>query len=158
MNSSHYFISAVSDNEQPVFFDLYGFSLLKQSAHRYDSLTEAVSTARVLVESHRRETYILDANGDVVMVAPMPWRPVSDMPTMTDAAYGWPMSVDVLGLFADGSKKVVTCEQPDSDCAPVWKTACSERWTVTEWVTHWRPLAPGPNTFRECGSGAGSWQ
>ena len=75
----------------------------------------------------------------------MVWTPVSAPPDMTSMEYGWPMSEPVLGITKLGRMQVVTYEQIDEDYAPTWKTACSERWDVTQVLTHWMNLPQPPN-------------
>ena len=74
----------------------------------------------------------------------MVWTPTSTPPEMTSIDNFWPMSKPVLGITKLGKMQVVTYEQIDSDCAPRWKTACSERWDVTHELTHWMNLPQPP--------------
>lgn len=81
----------------------------------------------------------------------MDWLPTTTPPAFVSEEYSWPMSAPVLGYCRDGSMRVVRLEHIDEDDLPVWKTDCSERWTVE--VTHWMPLPQAPG-IAVAGTGA----
>ena len=75
----------------------------------------------------------------------MKWTAINEPPEMLASEYGWPMSEPVLGFSKYGRMQVVTYEQVDDDYVPEWRTACSERWNVTDELTHWMNLPQTPN-------------
>jgi hypothetical protein len=51
----------------------------------------------------------------------------------------------VLGITKQGKMMVVTYEHIDEDDdAPTWRTTDSERWDVTQQLTHWINLPQPP--------------
>lgn len=70
MSGSHYVIASRSDDEREVYFDLHGFSLVPANAYRYLQFTAAASSARLLADECGRETRVLDAAGEAVLIAP----------------------------------------------------------------------------------------
>lgn len=76
------------------------------------------------------------------------WIDVSNPPPMAPSEYGWPMSKPVLCFMKSGDMKVATSEQIDDDYPPEWYSLYSERWIITDQITHWCSL-PDPPT--RCG-------
>lgn len=108
-------------------------SILKAEAKELaDAYRERVTNLRVTMG-------VLDRN--------MVWTPVSSPPTTTSQEYEWPRYEPVLGITKHGRIHVVAYEQVDEDCEPTWRTACSERWDVTDDITHWMNLPQPPNAI-----------
>lgn len=76
----------------------------------------------------------------------MNWIPTATPPALVEVEFELRRSVPVIAFFKDGTQRVVTYEQWDGGDRK-WFTDCSERWTVTDSVTHWKPLDPPPVEF-----------
>ena len=75
------------------------------------------------------------------------WRSVIDPPLLDQEEFGWPTSGPVLAFYKDRGMGVVTYEwqdPSDPNYPREWYSCDSERWLVTDYLTHWMPLPPPP--------------
>lgn len=78
----------------------------------------------------------------------MSWLSVSRaLPILPDREFGFPRSEAVMVYEKWGKQRVARYERHDDDdpsSAGRWVSDCSERWDITESVTHWRPCFDAP--------------
>lgn len=68
------------------------------------------------------------------------WYKVEDkLPEMACSDYGWKESEKLLVKTRSGAV-YVACYCGYVDCAPYWKTNCSEGWDITKEVTEWTEI------------------
>lgn len=83
----------------------------------------------------------------VAAAAAEAWTPISTPPPMTLNEMGWLSSPVVLVYCKNGRLRIATFEQIDSEDPPDWYSDCSERWCISDQVTHWRyPRFPEPES------------
>ena len=76
------------------------------------------------------------------------WIDVSNPPSMDPSEYGWPMSKPVLCFTRTSDLRITTFEQVDEDYPSEWYSSDSERWNITDQITHWCAL---PDPLTRCG-------
>lgn len=73
------------------------------------------------------------------------WHTKDEIPAMHKEDWDFEYeSKPVIGCMKDGTMKIVFAHRYEDEDIVNWHTACSERWVVTSWITHWTELPEPP--------------